>query len=122
MRTTLANEPLDVHAAETADERAAAELGERYAAAVDRDDLKTACELAIKRAAKRLHCGTSQPRATACSGRRAFHAKDEGDLHRCPARHVRAARRAPRRGLARHRGRRDGGLRLTRDLRRGSRL
>jgi hypothetical protein len=72
-------EPLDVHAAETADERAAAELGERYAAAVDRDDLKTACELAIKRAAKRLHCGTSQPRATACSGRRAFHAKDEGD-------------------------------------------
>jgi hypothetical protein len=72
-------EPLDVHAAETADERAAAKLGERYAAAVDRGDLKTACELAIDKAAERLGCEASQPRATACSGRRAFHAKDEGD-------------------------------------------
>jgi len=26
-----------------------------------------------------LRCGVSQPQATACSGRRAFHAKDEGD-------------------------------------------
>jgi hypothetical protein len=72
-------EPLDVHAAETADERAAARLGERYAAAVDRGDLKTACELAIDKAAERLRCDASQPEATACSGRRAFHAKDEGD-------------------------------------------
>jgi hypothetical protein len=72
-------EPLDVHAAETADERAAAELGERYAESVDRGDLKTACELAIGEAAERLRCGAPQPQATACSGRRAFHAKDEGD-------------------------------------------
>jgi hypothetical protein len=72
-------EPLDVHAAETADERAAAELGERYAEAVDRGDLKTACDLAIDEAAERLRCGASQPQPTGCSGRRAFHAKDEGD-------------------------------------------
>ena len=72
-------EPLDVHAAETADERAAAELGERYAEAVDRGDLKTACDLAIDEAAERLRCGTPQLQPTACSGRRAFHAKDEGD-------------------------------------------
>ena len=72
-------EPLDVHAAETADERAAADLGERYSEAVDRGDLKTACDLAIDEAAERLRCGASQPQATACSGRRAFHAKDEGD-------------------------------------------
>jgi hypothetical protein len=72
-------EPLDVHAAETADERAAAELGERYAESVDRGDLETACELAIDEAAERLRCGAPQPQATACSGRRAFHAKDEGD-------------------------------------------
>ena len=72
-------EPLDIHAAETADERAAAELGERYAEAVDRGELKTACELAIDEAAERLRCGASQPHATACSGRRAFRAKDEGD-------------------------------------------
>jgi hypothetical protein len=72
-------EPLDVHAAETADERGAAELGERYAAALDRGDLKTACDLAVDEAAERLRCGASQPQATACSGRRAFHAKDEGD-------------------------------------------
>jgi hypothetical protein len=68
-------EPLDVHAAETADERAAAELGERYAKAVDRGDLKTACDLAIDEAAERLRCDASQPQATACSGSRAFHAK-----------------------------------------------
>ena len=72
-------EPLDVHAAETADERAAAELGERYAKAVDRGDLKTACDLAIGEAAERLRCGASQPQPTGCSGRRAFHAEDEGD-------------------------------------------
>jgi hypothetical protein len=71
-------EPLDVHAAETADERAAAKLGERYAAAIDRGDLKTACDLTVDEAAERLRCA-SQPQATACSGRRAFHAKDEGD-------------------------------------------
>jgi hypothetical protein len=71
-------EPLDVHAAETADERAAAELGERYAEAVDRGDLETACDLAIDEAAERLRCGASQPQPTGCSGRRAFHAKDEG--------------------------------------------
>jgi hypothetical protein len=72
-------EPLDVHAAETADERAAAELGERYAEAVDRGDLRTACDLAVDEAAERLRCGASQPQATACSGHTAFHAKDEGD-------------------------------------------
>jgi hypothetical protein len=72
-------EPLDVHAAETADERAAAKLGERYAAAVSRGDLETACELAIDEAADRLRCDASRPQPTACSGRRAFHAKDEGD-------------------------------------------
>jgi hypothetical protein len=72
-------EPLDVHAAETADERAAAELGERYAEAVERGDLKTACDLAIDKAAERLRCGASEPQPTECSGRRAFHAKDEGD-------------------------------------------
>ena len=72
-------EPLDVHAAETADERAAAKLGERYAAAVDRGDLKTACEVAIDEAAERLRCDAAQPQATACGGRKAFHAKDEGD-------------------------------------------
>jgi hypothetical protein len=72
-------EPLDVHAAETADERAAAELGERYADAVERGDLKTACDLAIDDAAERLRCGASEPQPTGCSGRRAFHAKDEGD-------------------------------------------
>ena len=72
-------EPLDVHAAETADERAAAEVGERYAEAVDRGDLKTACDLAIDEAAERLRCGASQSQPTGCRGRRAFHAKDEGD-------------------------------------------
>jgi hypothetical protein len=72
-------EPLDIHAAETADERAAAELGERYAEAVERGNLKTACDLAIHEAAERLRCDTPQPRATECSGRRAFHSKDEGD-------------------------------------------
>jgi hypothetical protein len=72
-------EPLDVHAAETADERAAAELGERYAEAVARGDLKTACELAVEEAAERLRCRASQPQPTECSGRRAFHAKNEGD-------------------------------------------
>jgi hypothetical protein len=37
-------------------------------------------EPAVDEAAKRLRCGTSShPRATACSGHRAFHAKDEGD-------------------------------------------
>jgi hypothetical protein len=45
--------------AETADERAAAELGDRYALAVDRGDLKTACDLAINEAAERLRCGAS---------------------------------------------------------------
>jgi hypothetical protein len=72
-------EPLDVHAAETADERAAAELGERYADAVDLGDLETACALAIDTAAERLRCGASRPQPTDCRGGRAFHAKDEGD-------------------------------------------
>ena len=57
----------------------AAELGERYAEAVDRGHLQTACDLAIDEAAERLRCSASQPQATARSGRRAFHAKDEGD-------------------------------------------
>jgi hypothetical protein len=78
-RNDYGYEPLAVHAAETADERAAAKFGERYAEAVDRGDLKTACDLAIDEAAERLRCGTSRPQPTECSGHKAFHAKDEGD-------------------------------------------
>ena len=109
-------EPLDVHAAETADERAAAELGERYAEAVDRGDLKTACDLAIDEAAERLRCGASQPQGDCMQRPKGIPRQGRGRLHRRPTRHVRAPHRAPRRRLARHRGRRDEGLRLTREL------
>jgi hypothetical protein len=107
-------EPLDVHAAETADERAAAELGERYAEAVDRGDLsrlrprdrRGGRTLALRRApapGDRMQRPQGIPR------------QGRGRLHRRPTRHVRAPHRAPRRRLARHRGRRDEGLRLTRE-------
>ena len=114
-------EPLDVHAAETADERAAAELGERYAQAVDRGDLKTACDLAIEEAAERLRCGASPAPGDRMQRPQGLPRQGRGRLHRRPTRHVRAPRRAPRRRVARHRGRRDEGLRLTRELSRSAR-
>jgi hypothetical protein len=65
---------LDVHPPETADERAAAQVGLRYAQAVSRHDVTTACGLAVERAGRRCADGHR------CGERpRVFHAKEEGD-------------------------------------------
>jgi hypothetical protein len=67
-------EVLDVHPPETADERAAADVGLSYAQALSRHDEATACRLAVERADSRCADGHR------CGDRpHVFHAKEEGD-------------------------------------------